>query len=432
MLRCMLYLTLLFPWTFDLAWGKQAREEHFPQATGESTSLLSVGQIVYSVFEDADSGDWDYSSDGLEERLTTWNHGVTNQVFATLGKDRRGHGASQSHLLTGGAKGLGTSVGVHVPGTGAPWIDDTVVSQILFQAKFTPEGIGAFDPQLSARTGLSRWRTPAEPALFSLLPDYPTSESGIGVAYPVLVQDALGVSDAGTTAPSALRRDWGGIGRDTAFFLGYQIVTIGITYLLPESVSKWTEEQKSITMKRWWENVQHPAWDQDNWYVNYIGHSYFGAAYYIRARERGFGAFGSFWYAALLSGLYEFGVEALFEKPSYQDLITTPVGGVLIGALIFEPLRESIKGKPERKWYDHLALTLTDPLGAANSILERVLGIKAEMRVQFRPPALAPHEPFNARPARALTRQGENPRRSLGVSIEFVFNGRERSARRNW
>jgi hypothetical protein len=37
--------------------------------------------------------------------------------------------------------------------------------------------------------------------------------------------------------------------------------------------------------------------------------------------------------------LYEFGIEALFERPSYQDLIVTPVGGLLLGALLFEPIR---------------------------------------------------------------------------------------------
>jgi hypothetical protein len=74
------------------------------------------------------------------------------------------------------------------------------------------------------------------------------------------------------------------------------------------------------------------------------------------------------------------------------------VGGALLGAFIFEPLRQRIKSKSERKWYDHLALTLTDSLGAANSFFERVLGLKTEVRIQFRPPALASHEPFNARP----------------------------------
>ena len=30
------------------------------------------------------------------------------------------------------------------------------------------------------------------------------------------------------------------------------------------------------------------TWDKDDWTIDYIGHSYFGAAYHIRARERGF------------------------------------------------------------------------------------------------------------------------------------------------
>jgi hypothetical protein len=213
--------------------------------------------------------------------------------------------------------------------------------------------------------------------------------------------------------------------------MGYQLVVIGITYLLPESVSRWSEKQKDVTIERWWENVQHPTWDEDHWYVNYIGHPYFGAVYYIRARERGFGAFGSFWYAAFLSALYEFGVEALFEPPSYQDLIVTPVGGALLGAFLFEPLRQRIKSKPERKWYDHLALTVTDPLGAANSLFERLLGIKTEVRIQLRPPALASHESFNARLTGTLPPQGEPPQRSPGTSIEFIFNGKEKPARRH-
>jgi Domain of unknown function (DUF3943) len=97
--------------------------------------------------------------------------------------------------------------------------------------------------------------------------------------------------------------------------------------VLPEDVPKWTVEQRRTSLQRWWENVRHPVWDDDHWYVNYLGHPYFGAIAYIRAGERRFGAFGGFWYAALLSGLYEFGIEALFERPSYQDLIVTPVGG---------------------------------------------------------------------------------------------------------
>jgi hypothetical protein len=179
---------------------------------------------------------------------------------------------------------------------------------------------------------LSRWRPLEGLAPFSHVLATPVSTCGGGIEDPLtedrlLVEDEPSVADDGSAAPSALVHDWRGLGRDTAFFVGYEAVAAGILYVLPEDVTKWTVEQRRTSLQRWWENVRHPVWDDDHWYVNYLGHPYFGAIAYIRARERRFGAFGGFWYAALLSGLYEFGIEALFERPSYQDLIVTPVGG---------------------------------------------------------------------------------------------------------
>jgi len=89
-------------------------------------------------------------------------------------------------------------------------------------------------------------------------------------------------------------RDWIGLGRDTALIFGYQVVTITMFYFLPESVSKWSDQQKKDIFKRWVDNVQSPHWDHDAFAINYIGHPYFGSAYYVRARERGFGEFDSF------------------------------------------------------------------------------------------------------------------------------------------
>ncbi|MGH7305806.1 MAG: DUF3943 domain-containing protein [Candidatus Rokuibacteriota bacterium] len=176
-------------------------------------------------------------------------------------------------------------------------------------------------------------------------------------------------------------RDWVGLGRDTVFLLGYQIVFIGIVYLMPESVSRWSEEQKKTSFERWWDNVQHPVtWDKDNPLGNYVGHPLVGAAYYTRARERGFGEFDSFLYSALASAMFEFGPEAFFEQPSIQDLIVTPVGGALLG-LAFEPVRNWIRSKPEPRWYGHVILIATDPIGALNGVFERLMGIKSDIRV---------------------------------------------------
>jgi hypothetical protein len=202
------------------------------------------------------------------------------------------------------------------------------------------------------------------------------------------------------------------------------VVVAGALYLLPESVTKWTDEQKRSTANKWAENVQSATWDNDPVWINYIGHPYWGATYYIRARERGFGEFGSFWYSAFLSALYEYGIEAFFERPSYQDLIVTPVGGILIGKFIFEPIRASIKSKTELAWHDHLLLILTDPLGAANGLVDRSLGIKSNVRVAIpglTPPLRADYASYHA--ARSLKRQDENRsyRHGFGIGFDFVW-----------
>lgn len=204
--------------------------------------------------------------------------------------------------------------------------------------------------------------------------------------YALLDEGEPPFPDTSRKGSSKSRQDWAGIGRDTAFFLGYQVVFAGVLWLLPESVTAWTEDQKKATLAKWRVNVQNPVWDKDKFWINYLAHPYFGGTYYIRARERGFGEFGSFSYSALLSALYEFGIEAFFEPPSLNDLIATPVGGYIVGKFIFEPIRDKIKAKPQLKWYDHAGLFLTDPLGAINSVFERLLGIESDIRVQFHSP----------------------------------------------
>jgi hypothetical protein len=71
---------------------------------------------------------------------------------------------------------------------------------------------------------------------------------------------------------------------------------------------------------------------------------------------------------------------------------------------------------------------VTDPLGTANSLLERSLGIDADIRVQFRPSTLAAHASFNEPTARSLDRPQEQHRVSLAIGIEFVFEGKKQSA----
>lgn len=256
------------------------------------------------------------------------------------------------------------------------------------------------------------------PLLFSSN-DSPSEEIGSDRGY-TLPSEEKALPNQEKKAPGDPSRDWKGLGRDTAYFMGYQMVVAGVLWVLPESVTNWTDEQKRTTLNKWAENVQSATWDKDAAWINYIGHPYWGATYYIRARERGFDEFGSFIYSAFLSSLYEYGIEAFFERPSYQDLILTPVGGALIGKFIFEPIRASIKSKMELGWSDHLLLILTDPLGAANGLVDRSLGIKSNVRVAipgFTPPLRLDRSSYHA--AGSLKRQDENRSRQHEFGIGF-------------
>jgi hypothetical protein len=183
-------------------------------------------------------------------------------------------------------------------------------------------------------------------------------------------------------------RDRDGLKRDTWYFLGYQVATIGILYMMPEGVSGWTEEQKEeYSLSIWWEHVTNPTWDSDDDYINYLLHPYWGAAYFVRARERGYDNKQAFWYSVLLSSMYEFGVEALFEEPSIQDLIVTPVFGSWLGTYFMRvrgDIREHSATRGYRTTKEKWVWVLTDPLGSLNSMFDNWFGWE-ESQLQIRP-----------------------------------------------
>jgi hypothetical protein len=178
--------------------------------------------------------------------------------------------------------------------------------------------------------------------------------------------------------------DWHGVGRDTAYFLGYQFAVIAALYIAPESISGWDREQKrNYDFDKWRNNVSEPVWDHDRWWINYILHPYWGGAYYIRARERGLDRAQSFWYSALLSTLYEYGAEALAEPVSIQDLVVTPVAGYFVGEYLMTPLRNRIRAKPGKlDWSDKTLLFITDPLGVVSAETDQLLGVKTTLQWQ--------------------------------------------------
>ncbi|MCU7874724.1 MAG: DUF3943 domain-containing protein [Candidatus Thiodiazotropha sp. (ex Lucinoma borealis)] len=178
--------------------------------------------------------------------------------------------------------------------------------------------------------------------------------------------------------------DFPGLTHDAAYFFGYQFFIVGLLYVMPENVSAWSEEQKEeYTFEKWWDNVSHPRWDPDEWYINYILHPYWGMTYYTRGRERGLTEVGAFWFSFTLSSIYEFGLEALFEPVSVQDVIFTPAVGSLLG-WYFEGTRREIKSQTTFSFWDKTILITTDPLGTLNTMVDNLFGVGVESELEMR------------------------------------------------
>ncbi len=167
----------------------------------------------------------------------------------------------------------------------------------------------------------------------------------------------------------------------TGLMFGMGLVAAGILSVMPESISKWdTEGVTAGTMlQKWWDNVSSgPVWDQDEWYMNYIGHTYDGGVYYQIARNSGYSQWDSFVYTTLMSTFFwEYGFEAFAEVPSIQDLIVTPVGGWLYGEWAYRT-ENAIKSNDYKvlgnRWLGYASVFLLDPINCIAEGINSVAG----------------------------------------------------------
>jgi len=139
-------------------------------------------------------------------------------------------------------------------------------------------------------------------------------------------------------------RDWHRMWINTAVLSGAFVGTLFVLELLPEGATAWNRESISRTpmFKRWYRNifVRNPEFDHDKFIFNYVLHPYAGAVYFMAARSCGFSFWGSMLYSAAVSTIgWEFGIEAFMERPSYQDILITPIVGSVIGELMYKGKR---------------------------------------------------------------------------------------------
>jgi len=126
----------------------------------------------------------------------------------------------------------------------------------------------------------------------------------------------------------------------TNYINGMHFFLFGIVALMPEEMSNWDKEDKNLSgaWDRWKDNVKDgPVWDEDSGGLNWVAHPWMGSGYYVMARHCGMSKWDSFLYSAFASTvLWEYGIEAIAEVPSKQDLLITPIVGSLLGELAYK------------------------------------------------------------------------------------------------
>lgn len=176
---------------------------------------------------------------------------------------------------------------------------------------------------------------------------------------------------------------------DTLYLQGFMISTIGILYLLPESITKWDPEEANNDnlSQKWRDNISDgPVIDEDEFAINYIGHPVSGAIYYSMARNDGFDPFESFMFSFIMSSfVWESGYEAFAEIPSIQDLISTPIVGALMGEYMFYLEKKLDKNSGiiwGSKYLGNVSYFLLNPMGRAAEGLSEWLDISVTMKFE--------------------------------------------------
>jgi hypothetical protein len=176
--------------------------------------------------------------------------------------------------------------------------------------------------------------------------------------------------------------------KDTVYLQALLIGTIGVLYMMPDSVTNWdsSDNDKSLSEK-WKENVKAgPVMDEDDFFINYIGHPVSGAWYYTLARNDGYDEFESFLYSVFLSTfVWEYGYEAFAEIPSIQDLFSTPIIGSLMGEGMYY-LEMQLDANGGLVWgsryLGNVSYFFLNPFGRIADSMSSVLDVSVTMRFE--------------------------------------------------
>ena len=111
-------------------------------------------------------------------------------------------------------------------------------------------------------------------------------------------------------------------------------------------------------------------WDNDRFGVNFIGHPYSGTLSFNAGRSNGYNFYQSFGFAVGGSLLWEYFGEN--TRPSYNDIINTPVNGAFLGEILYR-LSSNIlddRTRGANRVFREIAAGLIDPMRGFNRLIQ--------------------------------------------------------------
>lgn len=154
--------------------------------------------------------------------------------------------------------------------------------------------------------------------------------------------------------------------RGSLLVIGIDAAEFGGLALLNPRISGWSSgsfDNYGSNMKRAF--TAPPVFDKDKWYFNYVGHPYEGALYYNAVRSQNATMLQSSLFCLGHTLLWEYVIESGLEQPSIQDLIVTPVTGIILGELINRGTRAMARNG--FKWYEATAVVILNPMYVLNN-----------------------------------------------------------------
>jgi hypothetical protein len=124
--------------------------------------------------------------------------------------------------------------------------------------------------------------------------------------------------------------------------------------------------------KESWRSNLHGRWEWDNdrFGINFLGHPYSGTMYFNAGRSQGYNFWQSIPFTIEGSLMWEYFGER--TKPSYNDIINTPVNGVFFGEILYRLSSNILDDRTagsERTWRE-IAAGLVNPVRGINRLLQ--------------------------------------------------------------